>query len=100
LPDPAPSPLVKFLLELANDPDKLAAFRRDPKSVLSRRRSIPAAERELLARGDLVKLREAVGGETLFILVLMSPAPKPSEPAPKPAPKPKPAARRRRRTSG
>jgi hypothetical protein len=98
VPDPAPSPLVKFLLELANDPDKLAAFRRDPKSVLSRRRSIPAAERELLARGDLVRLREAVGGETLFIL-LMSPAPEPSGPA-KPAPKPKPGGTTRRRRAG
>jgi hypothetical protein len=97
VPDAAPSPLVKFLLELANDPEKLAAFRRDPKSVLSRRRSIPATDRELLARGDLVQLRQAAGGETLFILVLMSPAAEP--PAPKPKPRPKPAARRRR-TSG
>jgi hypothetical protein len=56
--------LTDFLIELANDPQKAADFKKDPKKVMTEA-GLSQADQELILSGDPQALRAAVDEEKI-----------------------------------
>jgi hypothetical protein len=61
--------LIKLMLEISKDPDKLDAFRKDPNVILSSV-DISSEERDVLASGDQDKLQQMLNPSLIIAPVV------------------------------